>query len=142
MSVLGAHKIAGEHQRAFRILTHAAATATESRAVAYFASDAVDLTGCYFVPDEAITGDTTNRTNLNLIDAGTAGSGTTEIAHLDYATGTDGVAYDAQALATSALTTFTRYTLAAGAVVALEFEKVNTGVKIPAGLIVITYEPR
>ena len=142
MSALGAHKVAGEHQRSIRLLTHAAATATESRAVFFAVADAVTLTGAWFVPDAAITGDNSNTTYLNLIDAGTAGVGSTEIAHRDFTLGVDGVAYDAKSLLTGALTTFTRYDLAAGAVVKLEFEKVGSGVETNAGLFVITYEPR
>ena len=142
MSTLGAHKIAGEHQRTIRLLTHAAATATEARAVFFALNDAVTLIGVAFVPDGAITGDNTNYTEMNLIDAGTAGAGSTEIAHIDWTTGVNGVAFDAKAFATAALTTFTRYDLAAGAVVKLEFAKVSSGVAIPAGLLVIAYEPR
>jgi len=69
-------------------LEHLAATATETRAIWVAPCDCV-ITGCSLTNPAAVTGNNTNRTNLNLLDAGAGGTGTTEIGNLDLATGTN-----------------------------------------------------
>jgi hypothetical protein len=111
--------------------SHAAATATESRPIAY-APQAATIEAVYFIPNAAITGADTNTTHLNLINRGTDGSGSTELANIDFVAGTDATAFNA-----------TEFTLAAGdrvvadGVVALQYEKVGTGLLIPEGLFVV-----
>jgi hypothetical protein len=143
MAAIGVLSVAGKHYLVQRVPAHAAATATESLAVLFLGNDsAIDVTAVYHVPDTVVTGADTNSTNLNLLDAGTGGAGTTELGHIDYALGTNTSALDARAFVTAALTTFTRYALPAGAVLALQYEKVGTGLAIPAGLLVVEFEPR
>lgn len=111
--------------------SHAAATATETRSV-FYAPSAMFIEAVYFVPDADITGVDTNTTHLNLIDKGADGNGTTELANVDFVAGTNATDYNA-----------VEFTLAAGdrlaadGVVALQYEKIGTGLLIPAGLLVV-----
>lgn len=116
------------------LAVHAAATATEARAI-FTAPRACKITGVSFTPDVASTGDNTNTTYLNVINKGASGSGTTEIGNLDLATGTNLTAFDEQAI------TITATSLAEGDVVALQFEKVGTGVLVGPGVVNVTWYP-
>lgn len=116
------------------LAVHAAATATEARAI-FVAPRACKVTGVSITPDAASTGDNTNTTNLNVINKGASGSGTSEIGNLDLATGTDLTAYDEKAI------TVTTTALAAGDVLALQFEKVGTGVLVGPGVVKVTWYP-
>lgn len=116
------------------LAVHAAATATEARAI-FVAPRACKITGVSITPDAASTGDNTNTTNLNVINKGASGSGTTEIGNLDLVTSTNLTAFDEQAI------TITATALAAGDVVALQFEKVGTGVLVGPGVIKVTWYP-
>ena len=118
-----------------RIPAHAAATATEKVALLY-ASFAIYVTAVRHIPDTIVTGANTNTTHINLIDAGSAGTGTTEQGNIDYVSATDTAELDSRAF------TFTAFTLDSGDVLALQFEKVGSGLAIPAGLIVIEFQPR
>jgi hypothetical protein len=106
-------------------LEHLAATATETRAIWTAPCNCV-ITGCSVVNPAAVTGNDTNSTNLNLLDAGAAGTGTTEIGNLDLATGTNLVANVPSAL------TVTATVLTAGDVVKVQYEKVGTGLLLTA----------
>jgi hypothetical protein len=123
-----------------RVPAHAASTSTE-RVVLVYASFAMRIKAVRHVPDTIVTGANTNTTHLNLIDAGASGAGTTEMGNIDYVNGTDTPAEDARAFTTSG-STFTAFTLDAGDVFSLQYEKVSNGLAIPAGMIVIEFEPR
>jgi hypothetical protein len=142
MAAIGAHGAAGFHYQTIPVRAHAAATATEEAALLWFPDSAIDITRAWHVPDDAITGADTNSTSLNLIDGGSAGSGTTEIANIDYVTGTDATANNEKAFVTAAGTTFTKYALAAGSSLMLQYVKAGTGLAIPTGNIVIEFQPR
>ena len=107
------------------MLVHAAATATESRIIWVAPIDCV-ITGCSVMNPAAVTGDDTDRTNLNLLDAGAAGTGTTEIGNLDLATSTDLVANVPSALSVTATA------LTAGDVIKMSYEKVGNGLLLTA----------
>lgn len=128
------YDIPGNHYAFFRMPTHLAATATETM-VAWIAPCACNITGVTFAPDAAITGNTTNRTNINILDGGTDGTGTTEIGNFDPITNTDVLASDAQEI------TITTTAMAAGDTLKVQFEKVSSGVLIPPSAWRLTFVP-
>ncbi|MBK6767432.1 MAG: hypothetical protein IPG71_14415 [bacterium] len=74
------------------------------------------------MPQAAVTGDNTNRTNLNILNKGASGSGTTEVGNLDLATGTNLTAFDSTNLPLNA-TYVSGVALAEGDVVTIQHEK-------------------
>ena len=78
-------------------------------------------------PDADVTGDNSNRKNLNIVNKGSDGNGTTEVASLDLVTA---VNLD-QADGTVIPLTAGEILLAEGDVLAVEIEQVGTGVTIP-----------
>lgn len=112
--------------------SHAAADATEEYlAIMPFACRLIDAA---VYPAAAVTGQDTNTTHLNLINRGTAGTGTTELDAIDLVSGTDlTVGANAFGLATPV-------NLAAGAVIAFQMEKVGTGLLIPNGTVRLTID--
>jgi hypothetical protein len=115
-------------------IAHAAATATEDIALIAFGF-ACRLLEAYYVPTVAVTGADTNSTNLNVINRGTNGGGTTELGNKDYATGVNMTAKTPNAIVTGLTTAITD-----GTVIALNAEKVGTGLDIPAGTFVLVYD--
>lgn len=115
-----------KHQAA--VQAHAAATATET-VVVFSAPHACKVTAVYINPATGSTGNDTNTTNLNLITGAS-----TEIANLDLPTGVNLTANTDNTIA-SGLTT----TLAAGAALKLQFEKVGTGVLVDASIVTVDY---
>lgn len=116
----------------------AAATATQVNMI-WIAPDNVKVLGVAVAAGAAVTGDNTNTKNLNLIDAGT-GAGTTEVGNLDLATGTDLAAKTPRAIVDADAGTGTAFTLDAGDGLALQIEKVGTGVALPDLLVTVTYQ--
>ena len=114
-------------------VAHAAATATEYIGQ-WVAPHDCRLRAVYFLPLAAVTGANTNTTHLNVINVGVA-AGTTELANLDL-TSTNNLTGRAKNVITQALTT----DLSAGDVIALEAEKVGTGLDVPAGVMFIAYD--
>jgi hypothetical protein len=128
------HDLPGNHTAFVIIHAHAAATATESIPI-FVAPFACKLMSVTVTPAAAATGDNTNRTNINLQNGGTAGTGTTELGNLDYATGTDAAVGVPQTVYSSTTGT----ALAAGSVLKAVYEKVGNGVALGANLVTITY---
>jgi len=128
------HDIPGDHVERVTIPAHAAATATESHTL-FVAPFACQLVSVAVHWGAAITGTATNYTNVNLVNRGTDGAGTTELANIDYLSGTDATSYDAVDLYSPA----TPLALAAGTIISLDLEKVATGLALPNGQAVITY---
>jgi len=90
------------------------------------------------VPQATITGADTNSANLNLINKGSAGAGTTELGNIDFVNGTNATAFDAKDIvADTAIADATA--LSQGDVLAIEREKVGTGLAIPELIVVVTY---
>lgn len=114
---------------------HAAATATEVVPI-FVAGENCRVRKVSFLPNAAVTGDDTNRTNLNMQNRGASGAGTTEIGNLDLATGVDLVATDEKIVYQPA----TPLDLDAGHVLAVQYEKVASGVLVPPGQWVIEYD--
>lgn len=128
------HDIPGTHVAYVLLPAHAAATATESIPI-FRAPFACRVTAVRVTPGAAATGDNTNRTNVNLLNGGAAGTGTTELGNLDYATGTDaavGVTQDVYASSTGTA-------LAANDLLKIQFEKVGTGLLLGVALCTIEY---
>lgn len=115
---------------------HAAATATEVVPIFMHPTLNVRIRKVGFIPAAAATGDNSNTTNLNLQNRGTAGSGTTELGNFDPVTGADLVAHDYKEVYAPA----TPADLDAGSVLAVQFEKVGTGLAIPQGQWIIEYD--
>ena len=129
------HDIPGSHVATAVIPAHAAATATEKVNV-FRAPFACKIVSVEVIPNAAATGDDTNHTNYNLLNAGTAGTGTTELGNLDYVTSTDaavGVAQDIYRPA-SALS------IAEGVILQIQIEKAASGLALGSGLIVVTFQ--
>ena len=125
---------AGSRYRQARTPAHAAATATEVVVVANW-DKAVKLINAWFIPDTIVTGQATNYTNLNLLNDGTTAAGT-ELSNLDY----DGTAVVSTAARVRvAWTIATPSTQAAASTTSVQFEKVGTGLAIPAGIVVLEY---
>lgn len=121
--------VPGTHHAEAVIEAVAAGDATEEQVIFVAPFDCI-LESVSITADAAVTGNNTNTKNLNVVNKGSAGVGSTELANLDLATGTDLVAADEKSLGTVASNT-----LAEGDVVALEIEKVGTGVAIPRSVM-------
>lgn len=112
--------------------SHAAATATESITV-FVADRACRVKKVDFYASAAVTGDDTNRTNLNVLH------NATEKANYDLSTGNDLAANTKKNLYAPA----TPLSLAAGDRIILQFEKVASGVLVPHSTVhvVTDFEP-
>lgn len=117
------------HKAQCRVPAHAAATATESYPIFSAPFDCV-VTAVKINPITAVSGANTNTTHLN-IDSASA-----EIANLDLTSGNDLTANTDNTIGSSLTTSLTE-----GANLELEFEKVGTGLAIPAALVVVEYRP-
>lgn len=117
----------------------AAGTATREDPI-FVAPRACRVIQVSIVAQAASTGDNTNRKNLNILNKGSAGSGTTEVANLDLVTGTNLVAFDEKVIPLNA-TFAAGVTLAAGDVLSLQTEQVGTGVAVGPFDIAILWEP-
>lgn len=123
-----------------KVVAHAAATATEQWPI-FRAPVACTVKKVTVVPQAAATGDNTNTTNLNIINKGSAGAGTTEIGNLDPVTGVNLVAFDDTNIPFNATYLVPGVTLAEGDTLTLQHEKVGTGLLIPELLVHIEYYP-
>jgi hypothetical protein len=117
------------------VVAHAAATATEVHPI-FRAPFACKLMKVDVVAQAAVTGDNTNRTNLNILNAGAAGSGTTEVGNLDLVTTTGNmIANDSRNVPMNVTYLTAGVTLAEGDVIVLQHEKVGNGVAVPIFLV-------
>ena len=131
----GLHEVCGPLVETVGVPAHAAATATELVNI-WRAPFACKVRTVEIIPDVSITGTATNYTDVNLVNAGTDGAGTTELANKDFLSGTNGVAGTAIALYAPA----TYLSVASGVLFKLQLEKVGTGLALPRFFAVITYE--
>jgi len=114
-----------------------AADVTKSTPV-FTAPDNCKVLQVQIVTQAAITGANTNSMNLNLINKGAAGIGATELGHIDFVSGTNSVAFDGKDLvADTAIASATELT--AGDVLAVEREKVGSGLAMPEVLVIVTF---
>lgn len=90
------------------------------------------VTGVSYIPEAAITGNTTESRTLTLVNKGAAGAGTTVVATLAFITSVNGVAFDEKAFTLSVVAGAT--TVAEGDVLALVSTHVgSTGLADPGG---------
>lgn len=136
---MGGFRQAQEYNQAFRDAVHAAATATEERDI-FVAPLKCRVVGIEFVSDVAVTGDNTNTTNVNIVNKGAAGVGTTEVANKDFPTGTNAVAHDRNEVPLNA-TYVNGVDMAEGDTLTVQYEKVGTGVLIGPSLFQVDFVP-
>lgn len=119
------------HTQVFPVTAVGAGDATEEQVIGIIPFNAV-LRWVSIIPSAGVTGDDTNRKNLNVKVGGT------EVANLDLATGTDLTVDAENQINTTELST----TLTKGVPIKLEIEQVGTGVAIPASHVLIEFSSR
>lgn len=119
-------------------VAHAAATSTETIACFHSPTRAL-LSGVGWVPNAAVTGQATDYTNLNVINKGTDGSGSTEIGNVDFANLQNAAACDK--LAIYAPAAGSELQMSEGTVISVQAEKVVNGLALPSGTLVFTFIP-
>ena len=99
----------------------------------------VKITGASFVPDAAVTGNTTNTLAVQIRNKGLLGTGTTGITDVKtYITGTDLVAFKEDALTLS--TTAASLIVDKNEVVSLDKTELGTGLALPQSKVSLTFE--
>lgn len=116
-------------------IAHAAATATE-KVANWVAPHDCRLKAVYFSPAADVAGTTTDGTNLNVINCGTDGNGTTALGTLSGV----GTSFALSGCFPNPIVTGLTTDLVDGQVIALELEKVASGLLIPAGTMVVVYD--
>src|SRR5689334_11165070 len=130
------HDIPGPMTATYQLRAHAAATATED-AFIFTAPFACKIRKVEVVWDADITGQATNYTSVAVVNAGTDGAGTTVLGtQTDYASGTNAI----KGATVSLYAPAAPLALAAGAKLKLQLIKTGTGLSLPTGLVVVTYE--
>jgi len=120
------HDIPGGHYFPFRIQPIGSADPTVSHVILRVPWPARVRRVAYAF-DADVTGQDTNTFNLNLINRGTAGAGTAELANRDYVSGTNDSAYVLRELYKPS----DPLTVDAGTVLDLQREKVGNGMDMP-----------
>lgn len=91
------------------------------------------LTGASFTPEANITGNSTNSRTLTVVNKGQDGNGTTVMATLAYATGTDSTDFNETAFTLSAVEDATDF--ASGDILAVAEAVAGTGLANPGGMV-------
>lgn len=97
---------------------------------------ACTVTAVEYVPETAVTGAATNNRTVSLINKGQAGSGTTVVASLNFASGVNAAAADEKAITLSV--TPADLVLAAGDTLLWRSLHILTGIADPGGLVRVT----
>ncbi len=129
------HDVPGVHVHQTTIRAHAAATATE-RVNIFEVPFKAKVRAVYIRPDAAITGADTNTTHVNLLNGGTAGTGTTELGAKDFVAGTDAAIGEKLTLYAPA----SKLAVDAGTLLVIQFEKVGSGLALPQFSVTVEYE--
>lgn len=111
----------------------AGSDATEEAVVAPFAGTVTAVT---YTPDATITGAATNNRTISVVNKGQSGSGSTSVASLNFASGTNAPAGDEKAITLSG--TPANLTVAQGDVLEVDSTHVGSGIADPGGLVSIT----
>jgi len=98
----------------------------------------IKVTGVYYTPDTAVTGDDTDNYTLAVQNKGAAGTGTTAVASLELATDVDMTANVAKAITVS--TTAANLLVSDGHALTLKKTEANSGLALPEGQVTITYQ--
>ena len=117
----------------------AAATAATARTVVGRAPFKSKVVGAYWVPTSGMTGAASANRYLEVVNAGSAGTGTAVAASKTYTASADAVAYASNTV--TAVTT-TAANLAEGDVIVVDALVNSTGLPLPAGRIVVTLQGR
>ena len=134
------YDIPGEHTKECTTPSHAAATANEEVPVLVVPASAPEgfkIDGVDLYPGDDVTGANTNTTHLNLINRGTDGTGTTELANYDLTSGNNLTKAVKKALYAPA----TALSLAVNSVLVLQHENVGTGLLVQALRVVVRFRP-
>ena len=135
MAMVHIHDIVCPHRSPFSIAPIAAATATQGNPI-FAAPFTCKVRKVVYYFGATVTGQATHYFNLNLFNRGTDGSGTTELANRDYASGTNDTAFVAREVYAPA----TYLSVATGVVLDLQRELVGTGLAMPAVWGYVEYE--
>lgn len=123
-------------------IAHIPALSADAATIVYpifRAPDACKVMAVNVVPQAAVTGATGACKNLNVIDAGSAGIGTTEIGNLDMITGVNFVALDSKAITFNATYLTAGCVMAEGDTLVLQIEDVGTSPAFPALEVYVDY---
>lgn len=116
----------------------AAAQAAGDGQTVWVAAFAGKVTAVSYVADTAITGANTNTRKVSLVNKGADGSGTTEMASVQFNSGVNAAAFDETALTLSA--TVANRNFVAGDVLAWVTAAVSAGIADPGGTVYLTVE--
>jgi hypothetical protein len=108
----------------------------DATTVLFQAPFACTVTLVNYVPASAITGANTNTRLVELVNKGQAGSGTTQVASIQFNSGVNAAADDEKAVTLSG--TAANLVLAAGDTVIWNSTHVGTGITDPGGLVSVT----
>ncbi|MBT3350425.1 MAG: hypothetical protein HOC91_09730 [Nitrospinaceae bacterium] len=134
MSELQAYDTPGTRRSFVAVPAHASAAATELFPV-FEAPVAAKIEKVIFRPSAAVTGVDTNTTHLNVIDIGTAGTGTTELGSYDLTSGNDLTKGERKELyAPSTVLSVSQNNL-----IGLQFEEIGTSIAVPAGIAIVEW---
>ena len=89
MPTIPKHNLIGCRREVTRSEAFTAGAATQLFALFTAAEADVEVVAISAVPDADVTGQDTNTAHLNVLNAGTNGNGTTEVANTDLVSGTD-----------------------------------------------------
>lgn len=127
MGVISIHDISGAQRVWFNIAPIAQGTATQSNVI-FEAPFACKIRSVQIFFGATVTGTATDYFNLNLINRGTDGTGSTELANRDYDNGTDDTAFVKRALYAPA----SYLAVAVNTVLDLQRELVASGLAMPS----------
>ena len=133
--MISVHDIPGTHIATAYVPAHTGTDSTEKWPV-FCAPFNCTITSLLIVPKDDVTGQDTNTTNLNIINVGSAGTGTTEIGNYNLISDNNLTALDAYEF------TLTATNLSEHDVIVLEHEKQGTGLDVPELLVKIEYKAR
>jgi homoaconitase/3-isopropylmalate dehydratase large subunit len=115
-----------------RVLLAAAADATSDQVIGVVSAAGAIVSATY-TPDTVLTGADTNSATLEILNAGAAGSGTTQAAAKAFTNGVNAAAKDETTLTLNA--TAANQEVVAGDVLVFRRTKVGTGLATPAGFV-------
>lgn len=126
------------YKRTFFIPVGALGTDVEATVPVFSAPWDAELVSCKFIPISTITGANTNTRKHELINAGTAGSGTDVMAELQYNSGVNAAAAAKKTITNSA--TPANLEMSEGDVLTWKSTTPGTGIADPGGLLEIVIQ--
>ena len=100
----------------------------------------VVVNGAYYVPNSAVTASRTDNFAIQLINVGAAGSGTTAVTSALTINLTQGNLVALKPVALTVSTTAANLVVASGSVLVLKKTENGSGLTMPAGKVVVTYQ--